>query len=353
MAKKISQFNSATTIKSGDISVVVQDGETKQFPLNLLATKAQADQYKAGVETQLADYEQEITDIKNQYDKELYTPTITVTNTSMVKTGQGDTVDYSASVEDGVAKSAILKGSTKYRDIYTRDILDTFDETKNLELVSVKEVVLTTTNEDGTKTNILSTSEDVELRGIGNVQDTLDCLTGEVTERIGEVVLDGSQNLDIQFNTNSQQPNTAFVQYIDSRFEKGGAISCNLPKVNEELWGVSSYDNQFVFNYLYYNENNKKIQVLIPYSMLKTIDINGVKQFLSENPIKILLPIKESIKTVDLRIVNQDNETLDKIKPFEGTMNINVTGNPINPIGVIEIPVEAITQNLSSFIEEE
>ena len=34
-------------------------------------------------------------------------------------------------------------------------------------------------------------------------------------------------------------------------------------------------------------------------------------------------------------------------------MNINVTGNPINPVGVFEIPVEAITQNLSSFIEEE
>ena len=112
MAKKISQMTEATEIKNDDISVVVQDGETKQFPLNLLATKSQADEYKTGVETQLADYEQEITNIKNQYDKELYTPKITVTNTSIVKTGQGDTVDYSASVEDGVAKSAILKGQT-------------------------------------------------------------------------------------------------------------------------------------------------------------------------------------------------------------------------------------------------
>ena len=112
MAKKISQMTEATEIKTDDISVVVQEGETKQFPLNLLATKAQADEYKTGVETQLADYEQEITDIKNQYDKELYSPTITVTNTSIVKTGQGDTLDYSASVEDGVAKSAILKGCT-------------------------------------------------------------------------------------------------------------------------------------------------------------------------------------------------------------------------------------------------
>ena len=41
-------------------------------------------------------------------------------------------------------KSAILKGNTKYRDIDTGDILDTFDETKNLELVSVKVPVLKT-----------------------------------------------------------------------------------------------------------------------------------------------------------------------------------------------------------------
>ena len=44
------------------------------------------------------------------------------------------------------------------------------------------------------KSNILSVNEPIELRGIGNVQDTLDCLTGEVTQRIGEIVLDGSEN---------------------------------------------------------------------------------------------------------------------------------------------------------------
>ena len=48
--------------------------------------------------------------------------------------------------EEASIKSAILKGSTKYRDIDTGDILDTFDETKNLELVSVKMPVLTTSN---------------------------------------------------------------------------------------------------------------------------------------------------------------------------------------------------------------
>ena len=41
-------------------------------------------------------------------------------------------------------KSAILKGSTKYRDIDTGELLETFEEGRNLELVSVKMPVLKT-----------------------------------------------------------------------------------------------------------------------------------------------------------------------------------------------------------------
>ena len=43
-------------------------------------------------------------------------------------------------------KSPILKGSTKYRDIDTGEFLETFEEGRNLELVSVKMPVLTTQN---------------------------------------------------------------------------------------------------------------------------------------------------------------------------------------------------------------
>lgn len=49
---------------------------------------------------------------------------------------------------EGQAKSAILKGSTKYRDIDTGEILETFEEGRNLELVSVKMPVLTTTGKN-------------------------------------------------------------------------------------------------------------------------------------------------------------------------------------------------------------
>ena len=76
-------------------------------------------------------------------------------------------------------KSAILKGNTGYRDIDTGEFLETFEEGRNLELVSVQMPVLTTSNEDGTKSNILSTSEDVVLRSLPNgVKDTLNLMTG-------------------------------------------------------------------------------------------------------------------------------------------------------------------------------
>ena len=42
------------------------------------------------------------------------------------------------------------------------------------------------------KSNILTVNEDVELRGIGDVKDELNLITGELTQRIGEIVLDGS-----------------------------------------------------------------------------------------------------------------------------------------------------------------
>lgn len=137
MAKKISQLTQATEVKSDDVTVIVQDGETKKLPLNTLVTKQDIENKKvAGLA--------KLDEIETTYENDTYTPTITVKNKSSVKTGEGDEVDYSANVMDGHAKSAILKGSTKYRDIDTGEFLETFEEGRNLELVSVKMPVLTT-----------------------------------------------------------------------------------------------------------------------------------------------------------------------------------------------------------------
>lgn len=105
MAKKISQLTQATEVKSDDVTVIVQDGETKKLPLNLMVTKQDIENKKiAGLA--------KLDEIEATYENDTYTPTITVKNKSSVKTGEGDEVDYSANVMDGHVKSAILSGNT-------------------------------------------------------------------------------------------------------------------------------------------------------------------------------------------------------------------------------------------------
>lgn len=107
MAKKISQLTQATEVKSDDVTVIVQDGETKKLPLNMMVTKQDVENKKiAGLA--------KLDEIEATYENDTYTPTITVKNKSSVKTGEGDEVDYSANVMDGHVKSAILTGCTKF-----------------------------------------------------------------------------------------------------------------------------------------------------------------------------------------------------------------------------------------------
>ena len=199
------------------------------------------------------------------------------------------------------------------------------------------------------KSNILSVTENVVLRGIGEVQDTLDCLTGEMTERIGEVVLDGSQPMDAD----------SFGVYIQMDDVKKLAdytniITCDklptiptyrdLPKVTNGISGYSRVENYLGQNWLYLKINN-------------SVDKNEIAQWLSENPITVQYHLEtESIKTVDLTVTNQDGNTESIIRPIEGTMHVSTSSQALPPLLDMSVPVEATTQNLMSFaniVEEE
>ncbi len=239
-------------------------------------------------------------------------------------------------------KSATLKGSTKYRDIETGEFLETFEEGRNLELVSVNMPILTTSNEDGSKSNILTVNEDVTLRGIGDVQDTLDCLTGELTERIGEIVLDGSEAWTYGHG-NSNETIALFYANLDHNVEYKPSINDKLPSI--EGYSVNFGEGIYV---------DSDINIRIKRNKLNGSTVDNFKQWLSNNPITLQYILNQSnIKTVDLTVVNQDGEILNKIKPIEGTMHISTDGTPLKPSISMEVPVEAITQNLASFIKEE
>ena len=78
----------------------------------------------------------------------------------------------------------------------------------------------------------------------------------------------------------------------------------------------------------------------------------GLKQKLIETPLTLVYQLETpTIKTVDLTITNQDGEPC-VLKPIEGKMCLSTDGETIKPTFTGEIPIEAITQNLASFIEE-
>ena len=236
-----------------------------------------------------------------------------------------------------LVKSVILEGD------YTNTDIPYFEGTQ-----SVKMPVLTTSNEDGTKSIILSTPSDLELRGIGEVRDELNCLTGEDVQRVSEFIIDENTTItkytDIEgFNTtgyNVKHP-TNFVpsttNFICNSLQKSTyeKIQPNMSPVDEEGIAVNS-------GYIKFRVSNEKGD-----------NVEDFKKYLGVNPIKLIIPlVEESIKTVDLTVVNQDGESLSKIKPIEGIMHLSTSGETVKPLFNGDIPVEAITQNLASFIEE-
>ena len=174
------------------------------------------------------------------------------------------------------------------------------------------------------KSNILSTPSDLELRGIGDVQDTLDCLTGEVVQNIGEVVLDGSQSI-------SSDSNGVFIRLDDVKRVTNytNIITCDklpvlpsygdLPNVENGISGYVNANGYLGQNWLYVKINN-------------SIDKNEIKQWLSQNPITVQYQLAEPVvKPVDLEILNQNGDNVRNFKTYVGVTNIATSSDGLIP----------------------
>ena len=363
-------------------------------------------------------------------------------------------VDITKATVDNVVpyayKSAILKGSTKYLDIDTGDILDAFDESKNLELVSVKMPVLTTTGknlfdgrvgedkkriistgvvvDDSTfaiseyisvspnknyicnksggygsfydsdkklistfwnsagalapqnahyvrisfektnmddlqfeenststsyepfKSNILTVNEEIVLRSLPNgVKDTFNLVTREYVQRVGEIVFNGDTKFD---DWGERGENGLTFNYYDPQVkqlesEKVSVFADTLLGTNlTTTWGGTPYT-------VAQADNGNYLQICLNKNDLRENTIVGINEYFLQYPAIVQYELATPIvKTVGLAVVNQDGDSLSKLIPIEGTMHLSTSSKTINPLFSGEIPVEAITQNLASFIGE-
>lgn len=226
-------------------------------------------------------------------------------------------------------------------DIYIPDMTQSVYEEK-LKTAYIVQGSTSTTYEPY-KSNILSTPEDLELRGIGDVQDTLDCLTGEVTERIGEIVLNGSEyweyvnqtfRTDIIKDKVSSQTDTTKIYVICDRYGSRSYAS---------LWDTGEFISLHTNKQLVIRDEN-------------FTSSDKWKEHLSQNPITIQYKLEtESVKTVDLTITDQGGATIPKLKTFDKITHVNVSTTDILPGVEMEVATtigEDLSGTLYSTMED-
>ena len=191
------------------------------------------------------------------------------------------------------------------------------------------------------KSNILTVNEDVELRGIGDVRDELNCLTGELTERISEIVLDGSEDWKVRQNkTNTisfhvdNLPINAFTDYANAN-EK---MVCNklIP-----FFGDNYDDREYIMG----KATGKGI--IIGMFKTKVSGLSDFKEYLANNNIILQYQLAEPIvKTVDLTTVDQDGQPT-KLKTFNDITYVEIKADNLIPSVDLEVATK-INEALST-----
>ncbi|WP_405309144.1 hypothetical protein [Methanobrevibacter sp.] len=223
--------------------------------------------------------------------------------------------------------------TTRYIRIWTKNT--TISPTFQFEESS------TTTTYEPHKSNILTVNEPIELRGIGSVQDTLDLLTGEVTERIGEIVLDGTQN-GVYDHAADESKNILIL-----RLNK-------IPDIKNDgsnLYGLvsdkyNSTTNKSPNNIIAYNT---RIMITKPLSELELFNTSDkIKSFLAKNPITLQYPLAtEFIKTIDISTVDQDNQPT-QLGTFENVTHVSLEAENLVPEVEMEVATRISTELASA-----
>ena len=163
------------------------------------------------------------------------------------------------------------------------------------------------------KSNILTVNEEVELRGIGDVKDELDLITGKLTQRIGEIVFDGSK--DEQWEYNKDYDVFANKDYVVSN---GNYIFTGIGELSIITWnGILRY-------------------ALSP-SKYGITSLETGREYLANNPINIQYRLaKKSVKTIDLTVTDQDGNTIPHIQTQPTVTHITASSDYLIPTVTID-----------------
>ena len=231
--------------------------------------------------------------------------------------------------KDGTSGQTFLTTDDTY---YIRFDFNTIDTSKIINDFQL-EKGSTATSYEPYKTNILTAKEDVVLRGIGNVKDELNLSTGEVVERIGEVVLDSSWNWVMSDNSDYR------VFYINMKIY-------NYLNIKPYSVLVSSY---YPYSTSLIQDNCISCGGAWGFQVRKPLEytMEEFKNELIQNQITVQYQLgTESIKTVDLTTVDQDNQPT-KLGTFENVTHVSLESAGLIPKLEMEVATR-ISKELAS-----
>ena len=164
-------------------------------------------------------------------------------------------------------------------------------DTPQSNTVTVKNIQL----ELGSTATSYEPYSEVVLRGIGDVQDTYNALTGEYTQRIEEVIFDGSVDETWGFSEMKGE-NYRFGMNL-SRFGNGMVdrtpLICNRLKVGSV--GQETTQEQIV---VYNHTTSFEVRITLSPSTISSNNIDEFRRYLQENPVIIQYELAEPVTTI-------------------------------------------------------
>ena len=157
----------------------------------------------------------------------------------------------------------------------------------------------TETAHESYKSNILRTSEEIVLREVGGVCDTYNPLTGEYTKRIGEFILNGSDN-ETWGNHEVKGDNVKFA-YYPTLVAQGTYqfVECLCDK-----WKADSQANETIqeqislYNHMPNNTPQTEVRITVSPTRLQSVDATGFRVWLSQNPLTVQYILAEPVTTI-------------------------------------------------------
>ena len=95
------------------------------------------------------------------------------------------------------------------------------------------------------------------------------------------------------------------------------------------MWGTD------VEGWFLYSNTEPRLSFRVKKDKLATLDINGLRQYLSENPLTFITKNEKTVKTVDLPITDQDDQPT-QLKTFNDVTHIETQADSVLPTVILE-----------------